>query len=83
MSYFGDKAKPNMSLSPAEIARLTERGIAASSSNQGLTYTEGVSDPVLQLESTRGIDAAELWDASKTAAANLVRGHKKDKDYYG
>ncbi|WGL30963.1 hypothetical protein [Dipodfec virus UOA04_Rod_592] len=74
---------PHLAITPREIQELTARGVSASSSNAGLTFSEGVSDPVLYLENTRGIDPADVWNASKTAAANLVKAHKKDKDYYG
>lgn len=74
---------PHLAISPREIQELTARGVSASASNAGLTFSDGVSDPVLYLENTRGVDPADLWEASKTAAANLVKAHKKDKDYYG
>ncbi|WGL30968.1 hypothetical protein [Dipodfec virus UOA04_Rod_611] len=73
----------NLAISPSEICALTERGIASSSSNLGLSFTEGSSDPVLQIEQVRGTDVADVWNASRDASANLARAHKKDKDYYG
>lgn len=76
-------AVQNLSISPSEIAELTARGISSSAANAGLTFVEGTNNPVLPLEQTRGIDVADIWNASKDAAANLVRAHKKDKEYYG
>ncbi len=73
----------NLSISPREIQELTARGIAASSSNLGLSFSDGVSDPVLALENSRGIDPADLFNASLDAADKLVKAHRKDKDYYG
>lgn len=73
-----------LAVTPSEVAKLTERGIAVNSANAGgLEVLEGVSDPVLTLEQTRGVDVNDVWEASKQAAANLIRAHKKDKEYYG
>lgn len=84
MSYTVDSL-PNqhLSISPAEISALTARGMSATSSNLGLQFSEGSPDPVLQLEQTRGLDPADIWTASQTAAANLSSAHKKDKQTYG
>lgn len=82
-SYDAPLAVQGLAISPTEIAALTERGISSSANNAGLTFVEGTTNPVLTLDMTRGVDVADTWNASKTAAANLIRGHKKDKDYYG
>lgn len=73
----------NLSVTPSEIQALTERGVAASSSNSGLIFSEGSANPVLTVDMMRGVDAAEVWNASKDAQANLVKAHKKDKEFYG
>lgn len=83
VSGFAKHADQNLSISPREIAELTARGISSSATNAGLTFTEGSPNPVLTIENTRGVDVADVWTASKDAASNLVRAHKKDKDYYG
>lgn len=70
---------PNLSISPREIEQLTMRGVAASSNNAGLVFSDGVANPSLLLENTRGIDPADLWTASQDAVQKLVRAHKKDK----
>lgn len=70
---------PHLAISPREIQELTARGVAATSSNLGLSFSDGTSNPVLTLENTRGVDPADLWTASKSAAEKLVKAHKKDK----
>lgn len=72
-----------LAVSPTEIMQLTSRGVAASASNAGLIYNEGSANPVMTIDMRRGVDAAEVWTASKDAQANLVKAHKKDKDFYG
>lgn len=74
---------PNLALSPREIEELTAHGVAAASQNLGLSFSDGVQNPVLTLENTRGVDPADLFNASQDAAEKLVKAHKKDKDYYG
>lgn len=73
---------PNLSISPREIEQLTLRGVAASSANAGLVFSDGVANPALLLENTRGVDPADLWTASKDAVEKLVRAHKKDKSEF-
>lgn len=75
---------PGLAVTPSEVASLTEKGIAVNAVNAGaLSVVDGVSDPVLLLENTRGIDVSDVWNASLDARANLIRAHKKDKEYYG
>lgn len=70
-----------LSVTPSEVASLTERGLSVSS-NGHLSSSEGVPDPVLTLENCRGVDIADAWNASQTAKANLVKAHRRDKEYY-
>nr|DAS73485.1 MAG TPA: hypothetical protein [Microviridae sp.] len=69
----------NLSISPSEIMALTQRGIAASAGNVGLSYNEGSLSPVLTIDQLRGVDAADVWTAQKTARSNLIEAHKKSK----
>lgn len=73
----------NLSLSPSEIASLTEKGFSSSASCVGLTFSEGSSNPSLMPENVRSVDPSDLWNLSKAAAVKLVSAHKKDKDYFG
>lgn len=68
-----------LSISPAQIVQLTERGFAASSSNIGLSFNEGSINPELTIDNTRGVDASEVWEASQTAKEKLIGTYKKAK----
>ncbi|AYQ58143.1 hypothetical protein [Microviridae sp.] len=70
----------NLSLSPSEIASLTERGFSASAGNLGLTFDLGSPSPVLMPENARGVDPADLWQASRASVDKLVSAHKIDKE---
>lgn len=69
----------NLSISPSEIMALTQRGIAASANNLGLSFNEGSLSPELTIDQMRGVDAADVWTAQQTARANLIQAHKKSK----
>lgn len=83
--YFCPQTKvvQGLAVTPSEVAKLASKGIAVSSGNAGLSFVEGVTDPVLGIENMRGVDAADVWSASKDAQAKLVGAHRKDKDFYG
>lgn len=71
--------KQNQALTPAQIADYTSKGIAVSSS-QNLVFDEGVPNPgPLPLEQRRGIDVADVWNASKTASKKLKSVMKSAK----
>lgn len=72
----------NLSLSPSDIASLTERGFSSSAGNLGMTFDLGSPNPVLDPANVRGADPADLWSASRAAADKLISAHKKDKQYY-
>lgn len=71
--------KQNQALTPAQIADYTAKGIAVSSS-QNLVFDEGVPNPgPLPLEQRRGIDVADVWNASKTSSKKLKTAIKSAK----
>lgn len=72
-----------LAVTPSDVAKLSEKGLSVSSNTAGLTFEEGSSDPVLSAENFRGVDAADIWNASRDAAERLTDAHKKDKSYYG
>ncbi len=71
-----------LAVTPTQVASMTERGVAVTAANGNLSSSEGVPDPVLLFEQRRGVDIADAWNASQDAKVQLVKGHKKDKDYY-
>lgn len=77
------KVRGGLSVSPAEMMEYTARGIAISSSN--LAYFDGDTSSSMDvpLENARGVDAADVWQASQTAKKKLVNVHVKDTQNYG
>lgn len=71
--------KQNQALTPAQIGEYTAKGIAVSSS-QNLVFDDGVPNPgPLPLEQRRGIDVADVWNASKTSSKKLKSAIKLAK----
>lgn len=71
--------KQNQALTPSQIADYTAKGIAVSSS-QNLVFDEGVPNPgPVPLEQRRGIDVADVWNASKIASKKLKSAIKSAK----
>lgn len=71
--------KQNQALTPAQIADYTSKGIAVSSS-LNLVFDEGVPNPApLPLEQRRGIDVADVWNASESASKKLKSAIKSAK----
>ena len=65
--------KQNAAITPSQIAELTNNGMAVSTLNS-LVFEEGSSHPVhFPLEQSRGIDVAEVWQASKSANSKLKK----------
>lgn len=62
---------PNLAVTPAQMAQLTERGIPISSNQIGLQFDDGSSNPVLGFEERRYVDMADVWNAQKTSRAKL------------
>ncbi len=71
-----------LAVTPTQVAAMTERGVSVTAANGNLSASEGVPDPVLLFEQRRGVDISDAWNASQDAKSHLVKGHKKDKEYY-
>lgn len=65
------RVKSGLSISPSDIKRMTDAGIASSS--LGLNFLDGVESPSFDLpaDHLRGIDAAEVWEAQQEARRKL------------
>lgn len=75
--------KNNLAVTPSQMADLTERGVAVSSSN--LQFDEGSPNPssVVPIDARRGVDVNDVWQAQqssrkklRTAAASIVEAPK-------
>lgn len=79
------KTSNGLSVTPAEIKRLTQNGIPVSSSAASM-FCEGVSGSgafVLPVDERRGVDIADVWNASRDAQQRIVGAHLNDVKLYG
>lgn len=73
-----------LSVSPADVARLTAQGVPVSSSNVG-TFIDGVENPSfdLPIDKCVGVDIADCWEASMSASRRLSKAQQQDISNYG
>ncbi len=65
----------NMSIRPADIAKLTAEGKATCmASLAGALHYPNVQDDVLPFEMHRGIDLNDCWEAEQTAQETVKKG---------
>lgn len=93
MMKFGKSPRPcfiqetpvvqGLAVTPSEVAKLTERGVAVSTGNSSLGYSEGVQDPALTVDMMRGVDINDVWQAEQDSRSKLVGAYKRDKEFYG
>lgn len=78
------KVKDGLAITPAEMNRLTKSGIPITPQNSS-SFIDGEAsfDRELTLESMRGVDAIDAWEASQSAKKNILNAHKKDLSVYG
>lgn len=75
-----------LSMTPSQIARCTERGLAVSSQivdSELFVDGDESNDMSVPLERIRGIDVAEVWEAQQDARKRLIKAHKQDIETYG
>lgn len=77
--------KQHLSMSPSEIARMSERGIPVSSQNMDSFFYDGTDDVYqsVPIERVRGVDAADVWEAQQSARKKMLSAQKRDIDLYG
>lgn len=71
-----------LAMTPSEMDRLRLDGVPVSQTNLEGMYFDGVEEPSfdLPLDLQRGVDAADLYQESKSAARRLKKGEKRLKD---
>lgn len=77
--------KEGLSMSPSDVASMTERGFAVSSQIDESLFYDGDSTDVISvpLERLRGIDIAQAWEASQDAKKKFAKAQIVDKANYG
>lgn len=78
------RVEPNMSVSPAEMMRLTENGVAVSAQSNAM-FNDGVVNPSwdIPLDRQRGVDPADMWQSMMDIRKKAKEGHKRDLQLYG
>lgn len=79
------KTQNGLAVTPAEIRELSSRGIPINSQNSNM-FIEGTSVQgsfALAADELRGVDIADVWNASRDAQSKLVRAHQNDVKLYG
>lgn len=69
---FPIKTEQGLALTPSMVADLTQKGLAVNSNIGNLQFDDGCPNPPgVLLEQRRGIDANDVWNASKSAKKKL------------
>lgn len=78
--------REGLAYSPADMARLTERGMPVNSINTGKAFIDGEENPSFHVTSDRQrfVDVADLWEEhqiirDKARAANKARNKSKQQ----
>lgn len=74
---------PNLAVTPAQMSQMAARGIPIAAQSLD-SFVDGVSNPSydLPIESQRGIDVVQVWDAQKSARKKIISAHQTDKVLY-
>lgn len=67
--------RPNLAVTPVQMARMTEQGVAVTSQIAS-DFNDGDTSPSFEvpIDRVRGIDVVELWESQKTARLH-VKNH--------
>lgn len=76
--------EPNMSVSPAEMMRLSESGVAVSAQSNAM-FNDGVVNPSwdIPLDRQRGSDPADMWQSMMDIRKKAKDGHARDVAKFG
>lgn len=66
--------RPNLAITPSQMAKLVDDGIPVSSSMLSGMFNDGVQNPSwdLPIDQKRGVDVAQIWNATKDARNNIT-----------
>lgn len=81
----GFEVKQGLAMSPSQIASMTARGLAVSSSVDESLFFDGTEEHYgkVPIERIRGIDAAQVWEAQQTSRKKMMSAHRNDISVYG
>lgn len=75
----------NLVVTPAQMQKMTEKGIPISAQNLSMTPQDGQPNPSwdLPLDQLRGIDPAQMWEESQIIKQRAKRAHDNDRKRFG
>ena len=76
--------RPNLAVTPAQMAKMTEQGVAVSSQIAS-DFNDGETNVSFDLpvDRVRGMDIVELWESEKTARQRIKSHIDANKAKYG
>lgn len=77
-----DIVKPNLSMTPSEIAQLANQGIAVSTPAADQFLHDNLSGWDIPPELLRSSDRNSLWELSKDAHARIAAARRRDKEKF-
>lgn len=75
--------KDGLAITPSDMFRMQQQGLPISTANSAAGY-RGEKNPSwdVELDRVRGVDAADLWQASKTIHEKVRQAHNNDRKLY-
>lgn len=75
----------HLSVTPAEMLQMSERGIPISSHMRDGDFYDGDNQPLVTIDPIymRGVDINDAWNAQQSAKQKLINAHLKDVEKYG
>lgn len=76
--------KGDLAVTPAQMARMAENGVAISSQIAG-SFNDGETNPSFEVPMTqvRGLDIVDFWEAEKIARKNVKEHIKANESKFG
>lgn len=73
--------REGLAYSPADMARLTERGMPVNSLSTGKVFVDGEENPSFNVTSdrTRFVDVCDLWEEHQLIRDKARKAHKSSK----
>lgn len=75
--------KDGLAITPSDMFRMQQQGLPISTANSASQYT-GEKNPSwdIELDRLRGVDVADMWQASKTIHEKVRQAHNNDRKLY-
>lgn len=76
------KTKPDLAYTPADMSRMYEHGMPVNTSNVIGSFSDGSANvhwSDLSLDRQRGVDVADVWEASKVSKAKIRKAISNGK----